>query len=70
MENIPQYVQNPEILFANDLRISRRISYPLLHCKVLSFILQPLEDCAIEHGLVDEMDDWRIQIEARSIRKS
>lgn len=64
MENIQKYVRIQEIRFENDIRVISRISEPLLHCRVLKFILQPLVENAIEHGLVDEMDDWWIQIEA------
>lgn len=64
MENIRKYVKIQEIRFDNEIHIIEEIPKELKTCRVLKFILQPLVENSIEHGLIGEEDAWWIKVEA------
>ena len=65
LNNIKKYVEIQEIRFDNHIEIREEIPEKLRNCKVLKFILQPLVENAIEHGLSGEKIPWWIKIQAR-----
>ena len=66
LNNIKKYVEIQEIRFDNHIEIREEIPEKLRNCKVLKFILQPLVENAIEHGLSGEKIPWWIKIQART----
>lgn len=66
MENIRKYV---EIRFDNKIHVIEEIPDELRTSRVLKFMLQPLVENSIEHGLIGEEDVWWIRIQAWAEQK-
>lgn len=64
MDNIRKYVKIQEIRFGNEIKVIEEIPEELKTHRVLKFILQPIVENCIEHGLVDEERAWWIKISA------
>ena len=61
---VQDYTYIQKMRFGSRIRYDCRIEVDGSAVSIPAFTLQPLVENAIEHGLVDEMDDWWIQIEA------
>lgn len=64
MENIRKYVKIQEIRFDNEIHVIEEIPDGLRSSRVLKFMLQPLVENSIEHGLIGEENAWWIRIQA------
>lgn len=69
MENIRKYVEIQEIRFDNKIHVIEEIPDELRTSRVLKFMLQPLVENSIEHGLIGEEDVWWIRIQAWAEQK-
>jgi Predicted signal transduction protein with a C-terminal ATPase domain len=64
IEHIKQYIQIQEIRFGNHIFLEQEIEDGLEQAKVLKFMLQPVIENAIEHGLAGEDVPWIIHLKA------
>lgn len=67
MKNIKTYIKIQEIRFENSIRVIENIPDKLNNCIVLKFMLQPIVENAVEHGLIDVENDWWIKISAEEL---
>ena len=67
MKNIKTYIKIQEIRFENSIRVIENIPDKLKNCIVLKFMLQPIVENAVEHGLIDVENDWWIKISAEEL---
>ena len=68
VKHIRQYINIQEIRFGNQIQVDLDITEELLEAKVLKFMLQPVVENAIEHGLTGQEMPWKISI--RAIREN
>ncbi len=64
IEHMKQYIQIQEIRFENKIALELDIEEGLQEAKVLKFMLQPIIENAIEHGLAGEELPWIIRLKA------
>ncbi len=64
IEHIKQYIQIQEIRFENKIYLEQEMEEGLQNAKVLKFMLQPVIENAIEHGLAGEDKPWVIRLKA------
>lgn len=64
IENIRRYTEIQEIRFGNEIQVTEEIPDALRRCAVLKFMLQPIVENAIEHGMIDIENGWYIVIRA------
>ena len=59
-----QYIKIQEVKFENAIQMDEDIDPDLYNAKVPKFLLQPIIENSIEHGLPDIDESWRIHISA------
>lgn len=67
IENIRYYLDIQQIRFNDRLKVSIKIDEEILDIKILKFILQPLVENAVEHGIVNNIEGGILQIECNRI---
>lgn len=67
LELVQQYLAIEQVRFADRLRVNYAIEEPTLGVAVPSFVLQPLIENALRHGLMDRLDDALLEIGARRV---
>ena len=65
LQLIEQYLAIEQVRFSDRLRVEFAIDPAVLDAAVPSFILQPLVENALRHGLTDNIDDAVVEIGAR-----
>jgi two-component system LytT family sensor kinase len=65
LQLVQQYLAIEQVRFADRLRINYQIDDATLSVAVPSFVLQPLIENALRHGLMDRLDDAVLEIGAR-----
>lgn len=64
VDSIMKYISIQEIRFGHTIKVEKNITEELGRSMVPKFILQPIVENAIEHGLVNSLRPWVIKIEA------
>lgn len=64
INHIKNYIYIQEIRFDDRFEVQYKIPEPLLHCKILKFILQPIVENALNHGLEGKPEKGLISISA------